>query len=389
MTARDVRNLARVDLELPADGIAIVGENGQGKTNLLEAIAYTHLVRSVRGARDVDVTRFGAPGFAIAATAVAGGSERAVTVNFERAGRRKWATIDGAPAERLSDAIGAIPSVTISPVDVALVRGAPAERRRYLDVVLATTSRRYLSALQAYRSALVRRNAVLRAGGLGGGRSARAVEAAAAVWEPPLAEAGAVVRAERAAWVARWRATFARLAAAIGERGAITLRYAWSAGGEGGQDAGAIADVAECRERLVAALAADRPADVRRGATRPGPHRNDLMIAIDDRALPAFGSAGQHRTIAIAMRLIEAATLHASSGARPVLLLDDPFAELDDRRARATLDLVCRGVDAAPPAGQVLLAVPRASDIPPVLVGLERWRIAEGVLTRTGGDEPA
>ena len=312
-----------MDLELPADGIAIVGENGQGKTNLLEAIAYTHLVRSVRGARDVDVTRFGAPGFAIAATAVAGGSERAVTVNFERAGRRKSATIDGAPAERLSDAIGAIPLVTISPVDVALVRGAPAERRRYLDVVLDDVAPLPVGAPGLpFRASAPERGVARRRGWVAAvprGRSKRPPRCGSRHWP------------RRARWCERSVQPGSR---GGGPRSLVWPRRSASAGRSrcathgvlegGGQDAGAIADVAECRERLVAALAADRPAEVRRGTTRPGPHCDDLMIAIDDRALPAFGSAGQHRTIAIAMRLIEAATLHASSGARPVLLLDGP-----------------------------------------------------------------
>src|SRR5215469_13704496 len=183
LEVRDFRNLTHVVVTLPPDGIVIVGDNGHGKTNLLEAIAYLHLLRSVRGARDVDVVRFGATGFSVrgVSTTNAGSDADAdlevssgpnelrtvpdahmITVGFERASRRKRATVDGVVPERLSDALGSIPSVTFSPVDVDLVRGAPIGRRRYLDVVLATTSKRYLAALQSYRGALVRRNAALR-----------------------------------------------------------------------------------------------------------------------------------------------------------------------------------------------------------------------------------
>jgi DNA replication and repair protein RecF len=151
---RNFRNLAHVELTLPPEGIVIIGGNGQGKTNLLEAIAYLHLLRSVRGARDSEVVRFGADGFSIGAAARTpapgvsasvhenGLRERSVVLGFERPTRRKRVTVDAAVPERLSDALGAVPSVTFAPIDVELVRGGPMERRRYLDVVLATTSRR-------------------------------------------------------------------------------------------------------------------------------------------------------------------------------------------------------------------------------------------------------
>jgi DNA replication and repair protein RecF len=388
---RDIRNLARVDLELPADGIAIVGDNGQGKTNVLEAIAYLHLLRSVRGARDTDVVRFGARGGSITGEAVrsdrpAAGATRTVTVGFDRQGRRKRVTIDGAPAERLSDGFGAVPSVAIAPTDVDLVRGGPEERRRYLDIVLATTSPAYLAALQRYRAALVRRNAVLREmarrTGVRGGAGA---EDAAAVWEPQLAEAGAIVRGARLAWVARWEGELARLTAVIGERGAVAMRYAARARDDGtgtgtGAGAGAAVAVAALREALADELRMSRATDVRRGMTHSGPHRDDLLLTIDGRALQAFGSSGQQRTVAIALRVLEARTMRVDSGRSPVLLLDDPFAELDEGRARAVLQLV-RG--SAEDRGQVILVVPRADDIPAALDGLDRWRISGGVLERS------
>src|SRR3982751_21883 len=124
LALRDFRNLARVDLAFPAQGVAIVGENGQGKTNLLEAIYYLHLLRSVRGARDVDVVRFGAPGFHIAAR-TGGGPPHELSAGVERQGRRKRVKVDAAEPARLSDALGALPCVLFSPADVDLVAGAP------------------------------------------------------------------------------------------------------------------------------------------------------------------------------------------------------------------------------------------------------------------------
>ena len=158
---RDFRNLHRVELQPPPEGLAIVGENGHGKTNFLEAIYYLQILRSFRGARDVDLVRFGTPGFHIAAT-LGDVAARTLSVGFQRQTKRKKAMIDGGEPLKLADAIGAFPAVIFSPADAELISGAPSERRRFLDVMLSLTSRPYLSALQRYRAALARRNAALR-----------------------------------------------------------------------------------------------------------------------------------------------------------------------------------------------------------------------------------
>ncbi|MEP7344636.1 MAG: hypothetical protein ABI877_05200, partial [Gemmatimonadaceae bacterium] len=176
-TASGFRNLERLDIEVPDGGLVVVGDNGHGKTNFLEGIAYLHAWRSVRGALDIDLVRFGAPSFHL--TAVCSGSVfHEVRVGFERSTRKKRVIMDGAPIARLSDALGAFPSVTMSPRDVELVNGPPSERRRLIDVLLALSSPRYLAALQDYRGALVRRNATIRS-------AAKAADAVArvAAWE--------------------------------------------------------------------------------------------------------------------------------------------------------------------------------------------------------------
>ena len=129
IVVRDFRNLERVTLELPAEGLVLVGDNGQGKTNLLEAIHYLTLLRSMRGARDTDLVRFGAPAFHLSADADVG-RPRGIGVGFARGGKRKKVTLDGVEVTRLSEAFGAVPSVVVAPSDVELVIGAPALRRR-------------------------------------------------------------------------------------------------------------------------------------------------------------------------------------------------------------------------------------------------------------------
>lgn len=359
LSVRDFRNLASVDLSLPDDGIAIVGENGQGKTSLLEAVAYIEQLRSVRGARDRDLVRFDAPAFHVRATVHAPGGARSVGVGADRTGRKR-VTIDAVEMPRLTDALGALPSVMVAPRDVSLVSEGPGERRRYLDITLALTSPSYLRALRHYRAALERRNAALRAAA----RHRRGPDAAA-VWEPALAEHGAVLVAERRGWVERHGAEFTRLSHAIGEPARAAISYATSL-----PDDGAVEDA------LLAAFARLRDHDLRRGSTHAGPHRDDLALTLDGRDLRVVGSAGQQRTGAIALRLLEAATLRERRGTLPVLLLDDPFAELDNRRAARVLDLLLEGG-----VGQVVLCVPRPEEIPARFTRLARHRIAAGVLT--------
>ncbi|GAC1649095.1 MAG: DNA replication/repair protein RecF [Gemmatimonadaceae bacterium] len=368
ISIRTFRNIARLELDLPADGIAVVGENGHGKTNLLEAIYYLQLLRSVRGARDLDVVRFGDDGFHVQATLTAGAA-REISVGFERSGKRKRARIDGAEPARLSEAIGFLPAILISPRDVGLMTGAPSERRRFLDITLALTSRTYLAALQAYRGALLRRNAALRDVSRTGRTDARA-----AVWEPPLAEHGAVIWDARRRWVAERAPRFAELCRAIGERGAATLRYVTSL--PQGQ--------AALNETLRDALASKRALDVKRGMTMTGPHRDDLVVTLAaadgiPRELRTFGSAGQHRTTAIALRMLEGETLRDHAGASPISLLDDPFAELDAQRAARILEMF-----AASGLGQAVLAVPRDADIPSRLNALPRWRVTDGTFGPIG-----
>lgn len=372
LAAREFRNFAQLDVDVPERGVVIVGENGHGKTNLLEAVAYLALLRSFRGARDADVIRFGAPAFHVRATLEAPSPCHTVSVGYERSSKRKRATLDGVEQARLTNALGALPSVGFSPGDVALVAGAPGERRRYLDVLLALSSPAYLQALQQYRAALLRRNAALRLAQRDGARS-QTHDARVSVWEPALAEHGGFLVAARHAFVREQASRYQQLCTAIGEREGAVLRYA----GVGADNSPAMAASASAQsEALTRALATQRATELRRGVTLVGPHRDELQLLLGNRDLRTFGSAGQQRSAAIALRLLELATLRSAIGYAPLLLLDDPFAELDLGRAGRVLGLL---EDAG--AGQVLLAVPREEDIPEAFTRLERRTMHQGQLT--------
>jgi DNA replication and repair protein RecF len=357
LAVRDFRNLAHAEVTPPPDGLVVIGDNGQGKTNLLESIYYLQILRSARGARDQDLVRFGADGFHIAAT-IETDTRHEVGVGFERAGKRKRVRVDGVVPERMSHALGALPSVMFSPADVDLIIGPPSVRRRFLDIVLALTARGYLDALQRYRGALARRNAALREAARTGRQSSSTIS----VWEPALAEHGALLWRERRAWVAAMADAFERLCHDIGEPGRVRVSYSTT-----------LSATDDAVVALSDALAAKRPADLSRGLTHVGPHRDDLVITLDGRDLRVFGSAGQQRTAAIAMRMLEAATFSERTGRAPLFLLDDPFAELDARRASRILGLLERNG-----LGQTILAVPREGDIPRELTRLERLHVVGG-----------
>jgi DNA replication and repair protein RecF len=342
-----------LDVEIPEPGVVVIGENGQGKTNLLEAIYYLVLFRSLRGAKDRELVRFGEAGFFVGAE---GGAHR-VTAGYETAARRKKVTLDGSEVSRLSEAVGTILAVPISPADVELVAGAPSARRRYLDVVLSVSEPAYLGRLNDFKTALKQRNAAL--------RRSRADEAGA--FDEPLAQAAEVVTATRRRWVERWHGRFAELCGALGESKKAELRY------RAGETAGA----GEAAEDWCRRLSESLERDLRHGATTVGPHRADVRLSLGGRDLRTYGSAGQQRTAAIGLRVLEAETLAAARGSAPIALCDDVFAELDEQRQARLLELIRETLP-----GQAIVAAPRDAEVPAALFDRPRWQMTGGRIER-------
>lgn len=352
LTARGFRNLADLDCALPAPGVALLGDNAQGKTNFLEAAYYPVLFRSFRGAPDQEVAAFGAPAFHVEA-AVEEAGVGTLSAGYLPATRRKRILLDGDEPERLTEAVGRWLAVVFLPGDVELASGPAALRRQYLDRLLSLADRGYLRALARYRAALAQRNSALRQG----------QPELAWVFDRPLAAAGAEIVAARERWVRHAGERFAAEFDCLGERGQATVGY---------RGAPELADPGAWAQALSEAQGADRA----RGSSTLGPHRDDLRLEIGGRPVREFGSTGQQRSAAVALKLLELATLREARDTEPALLLDDVFAELDDeRRQRLARRLVGSG------ERQVLLTAPRPEELPRG-VDLEVWRVTEGRVKR-------
>ena len=374
---RHFRNLGVQELRFPAEGVAVVGDNAQGKTNLLEAIYYLESFRSFRGAGDGELTAFSEDVFYV--RGIVGGDEPAtVAAGFDRRTRSKKVTVDGNDTIRISAALGRLGAVVFSPSDAQLVSGGPGVRRRFLDIVLSLNRSGYLAALQGYRKALAQRNAALR-GGSGGPVPRDWVRP----WEEALVENGACVTRLRHEWVSAWAEHFARYHDTISGGGAAAITYRPNLGA-GGAPGGADTDLSAADEGAVQEAFRVRldecwQRDSRLGVTNAGPHRDELLVTIAaaGKALPAraYGSGGQWRTAALALRLTEAATIRRQRGTEPILLVDDAFAELDVGRSDRLATLL-----AEEGTGQVILTVPKESDVRLPGRTLARWRIQDGMI---------
>lgn len=343
-----LRTFSDVRLELRPGVSVFLGENAQGKTNLLEAVYLLAVARAARAEHDGELIAWGAPDvppFARIAAEVARGRGDvrldALVVAYEGAAhgpaqvpRASKRLRVNSVARRASDFVGQLTATLFSVDDLALVGGPPSGRRRYLDLTLSQADHAYARALSTYGRVLQQRNSLLKRIGEG---QARAGELE--FWDERLVEHGSVVMAARVSAMAPL-AREARAAHAIltEEREELTLTYLPKMpGAEGGlpQAAEELAPV------FGAALRAVSRREVGAGMTLVGPHRDDLLFAIDGAAASAFGSRAQQRTAALALRLAEARYLRSRAGDDPVLLLDDVLSELDARRRAKVLEAAC------------------------------------------------
>ena len=368
---RHFRNLGDQELRIPAEGVAVIGGNAQGKSNLLEAIYYLETFRSFRRAPDEQLVAFGEDSFRLVASLVgcsgaAGGGQGdniEVAAAYERSGKRKKVSVEGTEPERLGDAVGRLSAVIFSPLDVGVVNDGPGQRRRFVDIVLSLNVPGYLDALQRFRHTLAQRNASLRK---------ESPPDVVRAWDGVLVESGSRVILERHSWAKRWAEAFTRYYQIVSGNEAAHLSY---------EPAFAVdcAELDRVEELYRQALDESARREARVHATVVGPHRDDLRISLAEKGehldLREFGSGGQRRTAALALRLVEAATIRDARGFEPLLLLDDAFAELDEGRSERVLALI----EQEEP-GQVIITAPKESDIKVRRDALPRWTIDAGCI---------
>ncbi|MDQ3431767.1 MAG: DNA replication/repair protein RecF [Actinomycetota bacterium] len=367
----DFRSYAQVRVELESGGSLFVGPNGEGKTNLVEAVGYLATLGSHRVAADAPLVRHGAERAVLRAVIARADRESLLELELNP-GRANRARLNRAPVPRPREVLGTVRTVLFAPEDLALVKGDPAERRRFLDELLVARAPRLAAVRADYDRVLRQRNALLKTAGLAvraGGGDLRTLD----VWDAHLARTGAELLGARLELVAALAPLVDKAYAAVsGGRGPTTLEYR-SSRGEGDVVS---TDRQVLAAALSAALAAARRSELERGVTLVGPHRDELALGIGELPARGYASHGESWSLALALRLASYELLRGEGPAdgEPVLVLDDVFAELDvDRRTRLA-ELVGG-------AEQVLVTAAVAADVPDVLAGA-RFDVAAGAVRR-------
>lgn len=395
LSLQHFRNYLSLELDLSPGPTVLLGENAQGKTNLLEAVYLLSTGRSPRATADRELMTRCLPPGELPVTRLAAEAQRAAgPLKLEMAllaagwldaargdgvresdggstgkesasgSAQKRVRINGTP-RRLLDLIGQLPAVLFSPEDLELVTGMPAVRRRYLDITLSQLDPRYARTLQRYQRVVVQRNHLLRLL-----QEGRAQEGELAFWDDALLDAGTVILSQRLAALAE----LGPLASAIQPRlttgrDVLEVQYAPAGATVSGQLGG---DPSDLRRWLATALEAARRREVALGQTVVGPHRDDLRLVVNGAPVGTFGSRGQQRTTALALKLAEAEYLRRQGGDDPILLLDDALSEMDQARRLAL-------TEAARSFHQVLITTADPGQIPPdFLAEATRFRVVSG-----------
>jgi DNA replication and repair protein RecF len=333
-----------------------IGANGQGKTNLLEAVAMLALSSSPRARREVELVGPVAPGARIEAEIESGIKtiELAITLNVEGDRAHRTIEVDGI-RRRAVDLPGHFRITLFWPDDLGLVKAGPELRRRFLNQMLVQVEPGYARALAGLRRVLEQRNSLLKqiASGAGG-------EEVLEVWNEELVKVSAEIAGARSRAVHELQPVAARCHSEIGAGERLEIHY------EGPP------------ENLAVAVNKSLADDIRRGSTTVGPHRDDLRVLLDGQEARSYGSQGQQRTAVVSLKLAEAALIEARTGERPVLLLDDVLSELDGERRAALLKGVAD-------RGQVIITSVEAGPFPPDLIAQAMvWTVSEGSIQPCG-----
>jgi DNA replication and repair protein RecF len=343
------RNIDKLQLDLAADRILLVGENGKGKSNLLEAISYLSIGKSIRGSQDGQVVPHDGQYFDIEAKCQEGSITRHLRVYFsKKEGKRVFC--DRSPLPRVSDLIGRFKTVHFSPEDVSMVMRFPAQRRRLLDILISQSDAVYLRDLQQYQRVLAQRNAQLRA--LRESRSQAGIEALE-VWNKQLAHWGSRLRQRRLEvlnildpLMANYYRSFSK------DQEKAKMVYRWTGFNTDADEEKVVLTAENLKEIMLEDLKKKRDQEQQQGFTLVGPHRDQLVFTLDGVAADTYASEGQLKTLLVAWKMAEVEYLSQNNDEKPVLLLDDLFSELDQGRIQQVMEAM-GGLD------QVIMTTPQ------------------------------
>ncbi|HDM42959.1 MAG TPA: DNA replication/repair protein RecF [Firmicutes bacterium] len=349
------RNFNELEFEPTQDVNIIVGRNGIGKTNLLEAIGYLSSLRSHRASTDRTLMMLGKDEFSVRGIASSELGNVDVRIDYFQERGRRVGYLDGNRVDRLIDMVGRIPSVLFSPEDLNFVRGAPSERRRVIDIFISQLDREYLEALSRYNATLSQRNALLKVIQSGGAEVGQLE-----VWDDGIIRYGKEIVERRAEWIGGLSKVASRFYRDV-TGGEQELNLVYEPSLEVGNDAGI-----GIGERLNSV----REDDIRYGFTTVGPHRDDFKFLLGDIRASQVASQGQTRLMAIAFRLAQSKMMGDYLGERPILLLDDMGSELDLTHLSEAFRLI-------PEKGQVFVTTTR-EDLAPIISGeVTFWRFSD------------
>jgi DNA replication and repair protein RecF len=347
---RDFRNYARLDADFASGFHLLLGDNAQGKTNILEAIYLMATLRSFRGVGSAQMIRHGARGYFVGGNAV-GHGEHEIKI-FWSADERKLA-LDGQPVKKLADYFGALRTVVFCTEDLLLVKGAARARRRFLDLLLAQTNSIYLPLLQRYMRAVRARNALL--------KNRAGDEAALDSFSQELVKLGGEIIRARRELVPKF-SPLARLAYRRISNDAEELRIEYQP---------------SVKNDFTVELAHSRARERTYRSTLVGPHRDDLQLLLNEKSAAQFGSEGQKRTLAIALKMAQAEFLAGIHGSPPILLIDDVMGELDAKRRGGFLPLL---EHVRKTSGQVFMTATEENWPSELGKDLQRWEVKNGTL---------
>ena len=373
----DFRSYESVDLPLQAGVTTFVGANGQGKTNLVEALEYLSTMSSHRVASEVPLVRSGAIRAVVRAKVVAGLDDpRQLTLELEiNPGKANRAKLNRSPLRQAREIVGVLRTVLFSPVDIAIVKGDPSERRRFLDDLIVARWPRLAGVRADYERILKQRNTLLKSlsGRFRGGAPPADSEATLEVWDTHLARTGGELLEARLVTLADLAPHVSKAYADIAPtNNDAAAEYRASVDLDATRDADQPTARANLSAALIAGMAERRAEEIQRGVSLVGPHRDDIVLSLGMLPAKGYASHGESWSFALALRLGGFHLLRAD-GVEPVLMLDDVFAELDSVRRE-------RLASAVRVAEQVFVTAAVGADVPELLAG-QRFRVAGGEVT--------